>query len=61
MPERKSPPFIPKKHRDGAEIAAKCEGGGTQRRGFKFSIVSFQFRGRRTQEHSPFGSQGKQE
>ncbi len=27
--ERKSPPFIPKKHRDGAEVAEKREGWGT--------------------------------
>ena len=29
MPDGKSPPFIPKKHRDGAEIAGKREGWGT--------------------------------
>ena len=27
--ERQSPPFIPKKHRDGAEVAEKREGWGT--------------------------------
>ena len=33
MSDRKSPPFIPKKHRDGAEITEKREGWGTPRFG----------------------------